>query len=101
MKAYSDFINEQLTKTLDETEVVEVVEDHLMKDAKKALPAFLKDLEKLTQKHGIFVETKTGLSYELPSLITDVKYYGDVKKGKVAVIIKVVPEELIPSDFRR
>jgi hypothetical protein len=88
MKAYRDFIQEQLNKNLDETQVVEFVEDHLMKDAKKALPAFLKDLEKLSKKHGIYFDSSDGLEFERPSMITDVKYSGDLKNGKVGVELR-------------
>jgi hypothetical protein len=91
MKAYSDFVNEQLTKTLDDTQVVEVVEDHLMKEAKNGFPPlnlFLKALEDLSKKYGVIVETKTGLYVEHPSKITDVKYSGDLNKGKLVAHLK-------------
>jgi hypothetical protein len=88
MKAYSDFVNEHLNKNKNDTQVVEVVEDHLMKEAKKALPPFLKALENLSKMYGIYFDSSDGISYERPSMIKDVKYSGDLKNGKVGVDLR-------------
>jgi hypothetical protein len=48
----------------------------------------LKNLENLSKKYGIIVETKTGLSAERTSKIIDVKYSGDLNKGKLVVDLK-------------
>ena len=48
MKAYSDFIQEQLNKNEDDTEVVEVVEDHLMKDTMIDFKTYILEANKIT-----------------------------------------------------